>query len=163
MCAPAAWNKLGNRDAFVRYEIRHALEGLGLLRPAHPRFASTGAANWNDSHKRLLARLLERYVPGPHAGNVSLLWTDESAPQSERFNAEWRRVAPAAITGRIPGTHLTSITRHLAETSRILAEHVLAADNRTGDGTKGQHTGTMCPAYFQRCRDTVQTGTSSNG
>ncbi len=117
----------------VRHGLRQALESFRL-----PGSRPVSAAKWDEWHERWLERwfrVLARYVPGTYGGRVSLLWTDDAAARSERLTAEWRRFAPAAIAGRVPGTHLTSITRHLAETSRIVAEHVR--------GTGGAiHTGT---------------------
>jgi len=127
------FNRSGERKPLrtrLRQEVRWALERCGLRRPVHLRSASTVATKWQDWHERLLVRWLQilgRYVPGLYRGKVSLLWTDESAPQADHFTAQWRRVAPAAGAGRIPGTHQTTMTRHLAETSRILADHFRGA------------------------------------
>jgi amino acid adenylation domain-containing protein len=112
----------------IRAEVRWLLERCGLLAPVHVRPATSDAANWEEWHERLLARwlqLLGRYVPRAYDGNVSLMWSDASASQAERLTAEWRRVARrAAVAGRIPGSHLTAITRYVAETSRTLAVHL---------------------------------------
>jgi len=111
----------------LRAEAGWLLERCGLRKPVHQRAASSDAAKWEEWHEGILARwlqLLGRYVPGPYAGKVSLMWSDESAPRAEQLTADWRRVAHAAVAGRIPGTHLTAITRYVAETSRTLAEHL---------------------------------------
>ena len=115
-------------NARVKGEVRWMLERCGVIKPVHLRpSAAADATNWEQWHEGLLARwlqLLGRYVPGRYTGNVSLIWSDASAPQVERLTANWRRVAPAMVAGRIPGTHLTAITRYVAETSRTLAEHL---------------------------------------
>lgn len=111
----------------LRQELRWMLERCGMLTPVHLRSGDMETTNWEEWHERLLARWLQvlgRYVPGPYGGKVSLLWSDESAPHAEQLTASWNRVARVAIAGRLPGTHLTTITRYLTETSRRLAEHL---------------------------------------
>jgi len=108
--------------------VRDALEATGL-RPALHRRRASAAANWLDWHNALLARwrsLLVRYAPERYRGRVVLLWSDELAPDAGRLTAAWRRVAPASSAATVPGTHLTSITRHLVETSAIFVHHVRA-------------------------------------
>ncbi len=70
----------------LRSQVRWLLERCGLRTPVHLRGAGLDPANWEEWHERILARwlqLLGRYVPGPYAGTVSLMWSDESAPRAE--------------------------------------------------------------------------------
>jgi amino acid adenylation domain-containing protein len=100
---------------------RAARRALDRFRPEPP------ATSWDAWHDRWLdrwLRVLADYVPGPFRGPVALVWTDEFAPDAERFTAAWRRIAPAGSTGTMPGSHLTSLTRHLTTTARVLAEHI---------------------------------------
>lgn len=122
----------------LRHGARKVIERYRALRPA--RF---GATAWDDWHEAVLERwmrVLARYVPGAFAGPVSLLWSDEIAPESERQTARWRTFAPDATSSRIPGTHLTTMTRHLDTTSRILVDAVRAFDMRSDWGERASST-----------------------
>lgn len=115
----------------ARRRLRHAFARLrtAATRPAGDR--------WSDWHDRLVDDMnvaLGRYIPGPYAGNVSLLWSDErSAAEAALATARWQRIAPAATADRVPGSHLTSVTRQLAETARVLARHVAGATHADWD------------------------------
>jgi thioesterase domain-containing protein len=112
---------------FMRRAARKRLTQLGMLRSAPQ--APAGAANWGAWHATLVEAwyaALARYAPRPYAGKIVLLWSDEMAARAEQLTRSWQRVAPQAGVGLgIPGTHLTSLTRHLAETSAILAEAIV--------------------------------------
>jgi thioesterase domain-containing protein len=108
--------------------VRHVLE-VTQLRPAlhRRRIAPLANATWLDAHERVLGRwrsLLTRYRPQPYAGRIVLLWSDDRAADAVRQTHLWRRFAPDAGTGRVPGAHLSAITRHLAQTSRIVVHHL---------------------------------------
>lgn len=111
---------------FMRRAARKPLTQLGVLEPAPQ--ALPGATNWGTWHAALVEAwyaALARYTPRPYGGELVLLWSDEMADRAGQFSRNWRRVAPSAAgASGIPGTHLTSITRHLAETSAILAEAI---------------------------------------
>jgi thioesterase domain-containing protein len=112
-------------DAFARRKGRRALEGLGIVGPRSSR--AVAGSNWETWHRRSLERwydVLARYAPGRYGGSVTLLWTQEHDDAFEQFDAQWRRFAPAAVTARLPGGHLTTITRHLTHTSAIVAAHL---------------------------------------
>lgn len=112
-------------DAFARRKGRRALEGLGIVERRARR--ALAGANWETWHRRSLDcwyDMLARYAPGRYTGTVSLLWTQEHDAELERMDAQWRRFAPAAVTAPLPGGHLTTITRHLAQTSAIVAAHL---------------------------------------
>ena len=112
----------------IRYRLGTVLRRSGVLPSATP-LARPTPAKWHDWHELLVERwrhVLDRYEPPPYEGRVSLLWTDD-VPGAERSTARWRRVAPNTTADRLPGGHLTSITRDLAETSRILARYLQGA------------------------------------
>jgi amino acid adenylation domain-containing protein len=103
--------------------LRNAARALGG-RTGEP--ADT-AADWEGWHAGLVAcweRVLSRYVPGCYGGEVVLLWSEDAAPQAERRTAAWRRAAPRAHADRLLGTHLETISRALAATSRAVAAHI---------------------------------------
>jgi amino acid adenylation domain-containing protein len=108
---------------FMRRQARRHLQRLGLGRAIVP--PSADAGSWQVRHDRLVESwydALAHYVPRSYSGPTSLLWTAEIAPRSAALTQAWKRVAPQAIeSGIIPGTHLTAVTRHLAETSEVLA------------------------------------------
>jgi amino acid adenylation domain-containing protein len=113
---------------YLRQVTRRRLEQLGLLRAARPDAGDRSAADansWEGWHERLVDAwydALARYVPRSYGGSVSLLWTDELGARSEQLTRDWQRVASKAFdAGRVPGSHLTSLTRHLDLTARTLA------------------------------------------
>ena len=109
----------------ARRRARQAIERFraALARPGRP-----AGNHWSAWHDRLVDDMnaaLARYFPGPYAGSVSLLWSDErTADEVVAAQARWQRIAPAATMDRIRGSHLTSVTRHLGETASILARHI---------------------------------------
>ncbi len=109
---------------FMRRQARRHLQRLGLGRAVVPPDAEL--ASWQVRHESLVESwydAMARYVPARYSGRTTLLWTGEMASRSEGLTRTWKRVAPNAVEGGIiPGTHLTAITRHLNETSAILAE-----------------------------------------
>jgi amino acid adenylation domain-containing protein len=110
-------------EALLRKGAREQLERLGLRRAAHSQ--PVAAASWEAWHEELVESwydALARYVPRPYAGNVSLLWSDEIAVRSADLMRAWKRVAQKATgAGIVPGSHLTAITRYLAQTSDRIA------------------------------------------
>ena len=151
-----AFNRNAGREpaaVFARSLLREALERTGLRPPAHQASSSAPIASADAAHQRLLARwyrVLGRYVARRYTGAVSLLWTGENAPQAERLTAQWLAVAPAASVAYVPGTHLTSITHHLAETSRILSERLHQPVAAMKSGTKGQDRRTVGTGRLRR-------------
>jgi amino acid adenylation domain-containing protein len=118
-------------EAFARRKGRRALEGLGIVERRSSR--AVAGSNWETWHRRSLDcwyDVLARYAPGRYAGSVSLLWTSEHDGEVEQFDAQWRRFASAAVTATLPGGHLTAITRHLAQTSAIVAAHLCGSPCR---------------------------------
>jgi amino acid adenylation domain-containing protein len=114
----------GGLTAFVRREAHRRLRQFGLSRTGKASNVN-GRTTWEGWHAALVDtwyELLARYVARSYRGSISLLWTDEIAPRSEPLIRDWLRAAPnAAVGGRIPGTHLTSITRHLVRASTVVA------------------------------------------
>jgi amino acid adenylation domain-containing protein len=115
-------------STYLRQIARRRLQQLGLLRAPRPDAgdkAPADANSWEGWHERLVEAwydALARYVPRSYAGSVSLLWTDELGARSEQLTRDWQRVASKAFdAGRVPGSHLTSLTRHLDRTGSILA------------------------------------------
>jgi amino acid adenylation domain-containing protein len=110
-------------SGFMRQQARRHLQRLGLGRAAIP--PNADSASWQVRHDRLVESwydAMARYVPRRYSGRTALLWTHEIAPRSEDLTRTWKRVAPNAVAGGIiPGTHLTAITRHLEQTSALLA------------------------------------------
>lgn len=116
---------------------RRVRQAFARLRTAYARSERPAAVRWSDWHDRLVDDMnaaLARYIPRAYAGSVSLLWSDErNAEQAAAATARWHRIAPAASAGRVPGSHLTSVTRHLGETARVLAQHVSGAPSTNWD------------------------------
>jgi thioesterase domain-containing protein len=109
----------------ARRRFRHTLYRVCAAYGSHS--GDRCSANWADWHDDLVARWrmsLERYIPGRYTGDISLLWTEECAAQSRTATENWRTIAPAVSADRVPGSHLTAITRHLRQTSSVLARHL---------------------------------------
>lgn len=109
----------------ARRRLRYTLNRVCAAYGSHS--GERCCASWTDWHDDLVARWrmpLERYIPGRYAGSISLLWTEECAAEARTATEKWRVVAPRVSSDRVPGSHLTSISRHLRQTSGVLARHL---------------------------------------
>jgi hypothetical protein len=65
-------------------------------------------------------RVVQAYVPAPYSGRIVVL-RSEHAPDS-RPDLGWSTVGARVEVHEVPGDHLGTITRHIAETARRLRD-----------------------------------------
>jgi acyl-CoA synthetase (AMP-forming)/AMP-acid ligase II/thioesterase domain-containing protein len=88
------------------------------------RLAAEGAAVG-----RIFGRMIERYVPGPYAGRVTLFTSaDGPAARTGDPTLGWRRVVADLRVIRLPGDHTTCITEH----ADVLARQLQACLDEAG-------------------------------
>ena len=66
-------------------------------------------------------KVLERYVPQPYHGRLTLIWpNEESVELSDDLILGWRKVAAEVEVHRVPGNHMTALTTHVTALGRCL-------------------------------------------
>lgn len=111
------------RDAPLGSRLRAARRNLGRSLATLARGRATPAATTPTSgvddpardlprqRHRLYHSSFQRYAPAPYDGRVVLI-RSENRP-AYRLDLGWARILPHLEISRIPGTHLTAVTRHV--------------------------------------------------
>jgi acyl-CoA synthetase (AMP-forming)/AMP-acid ligase II/thioesterase domain-containing protein len=91
--------------------------------------ASAGPPSTDSARYVWMRTILGKHFPGRYDGPVHHIWGDDDAP---RFTGDptmgWGRIVPDLTLHRVPGDHLTMVTREADRVARVIAPLFAAWD-----------------------------------
>ena len=113
-----AAEELASRSTAARWAFVRSKAVALLRRGRHADDARPSTARRAPEGTALIDAWLDvgaRYVPQRYAGSVELVWPAFRDPDQPEMTAQWQLVASALTDVRVPGDHLSCITRHVAD------------------------------------------------